>query len=172
MNDTPAAGRLTHAYQRMVERVRAGFEALGKPSDLVRHLESAREKAVELGELTREEAERISDYVQRDLEAAGEHLARGDEQLGVWLRFDLGLIEARLLDLFASAADHTRLALMEFDAEARIMPDHHSGEPTSPGTLVCASCGQRLHFHTISLIPPCPVCHGTSYRRQRSDSVC
>jgi polyhydroxyalkanoate synthesis regulator phasin len=169
MNDTHSAEWLTHAYHRMMERVRAGFEALGKPSQLAHHLESAREKAVELGELTREEATRLSDYVQRDLEDAGEHLARSDEQLGAWLRFDLGLIEERVLELFSAAADHTRLALMELDAEARIAPDYHSGEPVSPGTLVCSSCGQRLHFHTISLIPPCPLCHGTAYRRQHGN---
>ena len=44
---------------------------------------------------------------------------------------------------------------------------YHTGEITGPGTLVCDNCGEELHFHKPSRIPPCPKCKGTSFHRKR-----
>lgn len=158
------------AYERMVERVHAAIRHAGEgrlPS-MQRHFDEARDKAVELGELTREEADRIAAYVQRDVEDAAQFLERGSENLSSWLRFDLQLIEERLWEMFAQVADRTSLELAALREQANAppaTPAYHTGEITGPGTLQCASCAKRLHFHTTARIPPCPRCHRTAFER-------
>ena len=64
--------RLVGAYERMLERVNGALKHAEKTTvPTLRHaLEQAREKAVELEEITREEAERVADYLERDMHDA------------------------------------------------------------------------------------------------------
>ncbi|MEJ2554264.1 MAG: zinc ribbon-containing protein, partial [Gammaproteobacteria bacterium] len=126
-----------------------------------------KEKAVELGELSREEAERIGDYLRRDLEDAGEYLADTGSELSSWLHFDVELVEDRLWEAFTAAADQTKLAYLELAQRAQRASEFHTGEVTTVGTLRCSSCGELLHFHGTGHIPPCPKCHSTRFTRPR-----
>ena len=154
-----------HAYNRMMEQVKTLADHLGY-QNLKHAIQLAKDKAVDLGELSREEAEKIGDYLMRDLEDAGHYLANntGDE-LKDWLRFDLTLIEDRLLEMFALAADKTKLEFMQIAERARRAGEYHTGNITSIGTLQCMSCGELLHFHATSHIPPCPKCRNSVFRR-------
>ena len=160
--------KLVQAYNRMMERVKGLLEQAEKQTvmGLSHSIEAAKDKAVELGELSREEAERIGDYLQRDLEDAGEYLADSGEELGKWLQFDLKLVEERLWEAFTAAADQTKLALLELAQRAQRASEYHTGEVTSVGTLQCTECGELLHFHRTSHIPPCPQCHNTQFARK------
>lgn len=153
-----------HAYNRMMEQVKTLADHLGY-QNLKHAIQLAKDKAVDAGELTREEAEKIGDYLVRDLEDAGHYLADNGGELKDWLRFDLELIEERLLEMFALAADKTKLELMQLAERARRAGEYHTGNITSIGTLECTSCGELLHFHATSHIPPCPKCHGSIFRR-------
>lgn len=168
MNDKQQE-RLIQAYDRMMERVKhltdVAEEKL-RPT-LAEAVEQAREKAVELGEITREEAKTVGEYFMRDMRDLGEYLNETGAELKTWLRIDLELIEARLLDLFASVADKTRVELAKLAERAREATFWHTGEVTGPGTLVCTACGERVHFHKTGHIPPCPKCHGTQFKRVR-----
>lgn len=155
--------KLTEAYNRMLERTRTGMNEAGK--GLQHALDAAMEKASELGELSREEAEKIATYVQRDLEDAAEYINESGTELRDWLRFDLEVVEQALLDLFSTMVDHTREELTRLEMRASAMGEWHTGEITGIGTLQCKSCGEKLHFHHTGHIPPCPKCHGTSFRR-------
>lgn len=159
--------RLVAAYETMLERVDDLMERAEERAmpTLKSALEQAREKAVELNELTREEAQRVADYVERDLKDAADFVAEHGEGFKQWMRFDLQLIEERLLELFIGVADKTRLELERLAERARRATFYHTGEITGPGTLVCATCGKALHFHKAGHIPPCPKCHGTDYKR-------
>lgn len=162
--------RLAEAYERMLERV---DELLGQAEKstiptLRKSLEQARERAVELNELTREEAEKIAGYLERDMQDAAQFLSDTGEQLRAWWQFDLKLIENNLLDMFANVADKTRLELQKLADQAREASYYRTGEVTGPGTLVCTECGKALHFHQAGHIPPCPECRGTRYRRDSS----
>lgn len=175
MSEPSNIQRLIHAYNRMMERVKARMEELEKTEQetlpRLRHgIEYAVEKAVELGELTREEAHLVADYVRRDLEDAGYYMAQSGEDLRAWLRFDMELIEDRLLELFNAAADKTRLEILAFEESAERASHYRTGEVTGPGTLQCESCGELLHFHATSHIPPCPKCHATRFSRKRARS--
>ncbi|HXH03266.1 MAG TPA: zinc ribbon-containing protein [Candidatus Competibacteraceae bacterium] len=162
MSEPVHGNRLIQAYNRMMERLAEWEqEALG------RGLERAVERAVELGELTREEARQVADFVKRDLQAAGRYMARGGRDLAGWLRFDLDLIEERLLDLFRSAADRTKLELLELQEDLEQSVHYRTGEITGPGTLRCEHCGRELQFHATAHIPPCPGCQGSQFERVR-----
>ncbi len=160
--------RLVNAYDTMLERVDDTLHRIedrGVPA--LRHsIDQARERAVELGELTREEAERLGRYIQRDMEDAAHYLAATGEEMRSWIGFDLRLVETRLLDMFASVADQTSLQLRELAERALHAELYRTGEVTGPGTLVCTSCGKQMHFHKAGHIPPCPTCKKTEFRRE------
>ena len=120
---------------------------------------------MELGELTREEAERVAGYLERDLRDAAGFIAETGQQLRDWLRVDLERMGQGALDLFAQVADQTSLQLRNLAERARRAEVYHTGEVAGPGTLVCVQCGKELHFDRPGRIPPCPRCHGTEFRR-------
>lgn len=144
----------------MMQRVRD--EAL---PELKQRIEAAREKAIELGELSHEEAIKIGDWLKRDLHDAADFLAETGSELGNWLRFDIELLEDRLRDLLEETVDHTRIELEAFAERARHADEIHTGEVVSPGTLLCVECSQEIHLHGTSHVPPCPKCHATRFRR-------
>jgi len=162
------SARLVRAYRHMLDRARELLEQETRPS-LHNAIESARRTTVELGELTREEADQVSRYVRRDLHDAGEYLSRTGRELREWAQIDLSLVEQGLLDLFMRAADRTRLEFEAFNRELKSGPPYRSGEMTGPGTLRCTNCGQLMHYHEPGHIPPCPRCHGTDFRRQTDE---
>ncbi|MCP3671876.1 MAG: zinc ribbon-containing protein [Gammaproteobacteria bacterium] len=166
-NNQDPLDRMVVAYENMLQRVDDLLQKAEKTAipTLKKSLEHAREKAVELDELTREEAEKIASYVERDLHDAAGFLHQTGEEFRDWARFDLKLIEGRILDMFASVADKTRLELGRFAEQAREATFYHTGEITGPGTLVCGECGKELHFHKTGHIPPCSGCHGTKFAR-------
>ena len=162
-----ALGHLVAAYEKMLERVHNALDRAEQDTlpTLKRSIEQAREKAVELGELTREEAERVAGYVERDMKDAAGFLGETRQELSDWLQFDLRMIESRLLEMFANVADRTRVELSALAEQARQAAFYHTGEVTGPGTLICRDCGKAMQFHKTGHIPPCPKCHGTKFQR-------
>jgi predicted RNA-binding Zn-ribbon protein involved in translation (DUF1610 family) len=156
------------AYDDMMVRVKTAIEEAEENTlpAIKRHIAKARDTAVELEELTRDEAERIAFFLERDLMDAGRHMAQSGHELGDWLRFDIGLIEDRLLDALLKAADHTRLDMLQFEEDLEEGPSYNTGEVTGPGTLECVSCGTDIRFHATGYIPACPTCGHTVFRRR------
>jgi hypothetical protein len=155
------------AYERMLERAMGEEQQAGDKSGPVLHkvIDAARDKAVELEELSREEAERLSAYLKRDLVDAGEFLADTGEELREWLGFETQLIEDHLLGLFMRAADRTTVELRQLRETAWQASSYSAGEVTGPGTLRCDACGAEQHFHKARRISPCPECHATQFHR-------
>jgi len=170
-NEKPQNEKHVHAYERMLERTREFLSEAGeelKPK-LQHALDAAVEKTTELGELTREEAEKIAEYLKRDLQSASEYLASDEaKELKDWLHMDLDLIEARILDALSLLVDPTKVELALLAEQAQLA-EWHTGEITGPGTLVCTHCGEELHFRKPGHIPPCPKCKGTVFRRKLDD---
>ena len=160
-----AVEKMVEAYETMLERI-SKFTGKAGPA-LGNAIDQARETAVELGELTREEAEKISTYIERDMKDAAEFMVETRQDFQDWFKFDVQLIEARLFDMFASVADQTSIELQQLAERARRASHFTTGEITGPGTLKCTACGELLHFEKAGHIPPCPKCHGTDYQRAR-----
>lgn len=161
------------AYETMLARVVEAVERLAETSaPRVRAaLSQARDRAVELGELTRDEAERISTYLERDIEAAGRYLDRESSDLAGWFRMDRQLLESWLLDAFSSLADRARLDLQQFNQSLQQAGHWRTGEITGPGVLRCQQCGEELHFQQTGHVPPCPVCQGVEFDRTPADGA-
>jgi rubrerythrin len=157
------------AYELMLERTAEGIEHLKKMEqdvepEVAHVLAEAKEKAVELGELTREEADKVAEYLDRDLKAAGSWLADTGEELKDWLGMETALIGDRLLTMFIRAADQTSIELQRL-RERAAAAEYTTGEIAGIGTLVCKSCGELLHFKKAGHIPPCPKCSATKFQR-------
>ena len=170
MSEPSPVEQLIQSYNRMMERAKTRLEELEAAEKdalprLQHSIEHAVEKAVELGELSRQEAQQIGAYLQRDLQDAGHYLATTGKEIGDWLRFDLDLVEDRLLDLFSQAADKTSLDRWQFEETLAEESTYRTGEITGPGTLQCDNCGERLAFHATSPIPVCPKCANTHFSR-------
>ena len=163
------AERLEHAYEHMLERVRDALEEFDEETRprLRQAVARARERAVELGELTREEAEQIGEYISRDLSEAGDFLSRTGRELRDWLRFDIEMLEARLLDMLLGATDRTSSEIAAMRETGVINFRYHTGEIAGPGTLYCEQCEHPLTLKRTGHIPPCAHCHGTEFRRPK-----
>ncbi len=170
MNEPKFDEKLSAAYDRMMTRVHefldnAESEAL---PTLKQRIELARQRAVELREVTSEEADKVAAYVERDLHDAAEYLQRSGKEFSTWLQFDLQQIENRMFELFAKVADRTRFELDKLAIQARSAKQYHTGEITGIGTLYCADCNTQMHFKKTGRIPPCPKCHKTEFKRRPS----
>lgn len=165
--------RLTDAYEDMLEHVHDAMQQTKESAlpGLREYLGEVREKMVELGELTKEEAETISGYIERDIKDAAAYLAETGEQLSEWWRFDVQQVEDRLLEMFINVADQTKLELEKLAEQARAASTYHTGEVTGPGTLICNGCGKEMHFHKTGHIPPCSGCKGTEFRRALEENA-
>jgi hypothetical protein len=149
------------AYEQMLARAEA---AKTQPQPL----EHAKTQAIELGELSVDEAEKIADYLRRDLHSAAHFLSDTEKALADWMRFDLELLEDKFLTLFTGMVDHTRTELDNLAERARQATEWTSGEITT-GTLQCANCGEVLAFYQPTHVPACPNCGGTLFKRMLED---
>ena len=156
-----------NAYDNMMARVKTALEEAEESTlpVVTGFIDKAKETAVELEELTRDEAEKVASYLQRDIQDAGKHLAESGHELGDWLRFDVHQVEDRLLEMLALVADRTRLEMLQFEHDVEEGLAWHAGEITGPGTLACDVCGAEIRFNTTSMIPDCPNCGHTLYHR-------
>jgi hypothetical protein len=84
-----------------------------------RALDGACDGLVSAGEFTAESAERLRQYVRRDL------LQRADSSI-----------------------------------------TFRTGDITSPGTLTCAGCGWKVRLTRTTVLPPCPQCTETAFRKE------
>ena len=161
--------KLIAAYDKMMERVEHFLDTAERQAlpALQKNIDKAKQQAIELKEITKEEAEKIGDYLRRDLHDAAEHLESSGKEISSWFSFDLKLIEDRILDIFVKVADKTRLELAQLAEQAKRAQQYRTGEITSIGTLACQDCDTLLHFKKTSRIPPCPKCHKTSFVRTR-----
>jgi hypothetical protein len=159
--------RLVEGYNRMMEHIRELVDDVeNKAAPTVREaIDSAKQFSTDLGQLTREEADKVGEFIRRDMHDAASYLADSGKEFRDWLNLDLQLIERRVLDMFAGVADKTRLELEGLAQRARAASQYHTGEVVAPGTLECVACNQVMHMHQTAQIPPCPKCHATTFRR-------
>ena len=155
------------AYERLLETAMDDLQGAEEKTGPTLHrlIDKAREKLLAAEEYTEEELEKAGDYLKRDLIDAADYLAETGSDFATWLDFDIELIEDRMKELFAQAADQTTVELLQLKEQAR-RSEYHTGEITGPGTLVCDTCGEKLHFHRVNRIPPCPKCRATRFHRQ------
>lgn len=166
-NESPQEDRLEKAYSEMLKLVAEELEALSDRSSVALNemLENARKKVEAAEHLSKDETEQVMEYVRRDLHDLGAFLESSDSDWRDWLRIDLTLIEAGILNALGSVADRTQVELAALAARAYRVGEWHTGEITGPGELTCLECGGTTHMSRVGRIPPCPHCRHTRFHR-------
>ena len=161
---------LGEAYEKLYEHTAANIHKLKDFSDNGLHqiIEEARDRAVELDELSEVDANKLTQWLKRDLDDALRYLSASGHEIKDWLGFESSLLENELFNMFLETADKTTVELQQFKNNAT-HPEYHTGEITGPGTLTCNECGEKLHFYRAGKIPPCPKCHSTVFHRSISE---
>ena len=179
-----SAHHLITAYNQMMEEMRNAFEQADTSDiSMQKAMTLARDQVVHLGEVSAEEAHEISEYIKRDINDAAEYMMDSSAEFYDWLMLDIEIIERKVMDLFLSVADHTRIELEQFkqkkdrseqpkadQTEIEKIPVYKSGEITCPGTLICESCGTAKAFLSSDEITDCEHCdHHRFIRRQQGN---
>jgi len=92
------------------------------------------------GETTANAFESALDAACNTLVAAGEFTAENAQRLREYLRRDL------------LQRDHPQMTF-------------HTGDITTAGTLTCSGCGWTIRTSRTTVLPPCPQCMETSFRK-------
>src|SRR3569832_2986812 len=94
--------RQLSAYDQMLARVVTRLQQTEHKTRaaLQKSIEAAKDTAVELGELTRDEADLLGAYVRRDHEGVGQYLAKTGEDLKSRIQFVVLFFVLLLLGLF------------------------------------------------------------------------
>lgn len=168
-HDKQDESSLVDAYNQMMARVKEiidNAETNTAPT-LQKAIEQARKQAIHLGEITLEEAEEIGNYIKRDINDAAEYLMETSHEFSEWLMLDIELIEQKVLELFLSVADKTRIELEQLSQPGFDITESEylSGEITGPGTLVCINCEHKIQFSTTDTIPVCHQCLHRAFKR-------
>jgi len=155
------------AYEKMFERAVENMHTVEVKTGSLLHkaVDEAKDKAVELEELSKEDAAKVSGWLKRDLDDALSYLSETGHELKDWLGFEKTLLESATLDLLLKAADKTTVESLLMKEKVRQTFIYKAGEITSAGTLICDQCGEKLHFYKAGKIPSCPRCHGTTFHR-------
>ncbi|NOR42759.1 MAG: hypothetical protein GQ572_05430, partial [Gammaproteobacteria bacterium] len=157
-----SSNHLISAYNQIMKEMRDAFEQ-ADPNDmsLQKSLNLAKDQVVHLGDVTAEEAHEIGEFIKRDINDAAEFMMDSSAEFYDWLLLDIEIIERKVVDLFLSVADHTRVELEQFKTTAlptEQTPLYKSGEITGPGTLICESCGKAKPFLSSDAITDCEKC--------------
>lgn len=139
------ANHLISAYNQMMESMRYAFDnsAVGEMT-LQQALDAARHQAVHAGEVTAEEAYELGEHIKRDINDAAEHMMEASAEFYDWLSLDIDVIERKVMDLFLSVAEHTRVELQQFMGVATEWP-----APSEPPT---ETPSPKLHHDPVRFI--------------------
>jgi hypothetical protein len=179
-----SASHLISAYNLMMKEMQNAFVKTN-PVDmsLQKALEMAKHQAIHLGEVSAEEAHELSKYIKRDINDAAEYMMETSAEFYDWLMLDIEVVERKVMDMFLSVADHTRIELEQFKQEKTSStlspaeqnsknqpPLYKSGEITGPGTLICERCGEVNPFISSDEITDCKKCGNSYFIRRQHDS--
>ncbi len=109
------AKHLTSAYNQMMKSMRETFEQdEANNLSLQNVLDLAKYQAVHRGDLSSEEAFEIGECIKRDINDAAEYMMETSTEFYDWLMLDIDTIERKVIKLFLTVADYTRLELELF----------------------------------------------------------
>lgn len=157
----PEENEDVHLYQRLADRASELLQDGRKTVDEA--LKKAGEEISAGGDFTREQADKIGNYIRRDLSAVGRKLKKSRDTVITAAephRLAAG-VQSGLAKLLNTAAD----TLSGFADRSEKVLEFHTGEVTSPGTLTCKACDKELRLKATVRIPPCPSCHKTVFRK-------
>ncbi len=148
-------------YEKIITRTE---ELLGgSRKNLDEALKRAGDDLSSAGSFTREQAEKISSFIKRDIQHAVDNAGKGKENVKDAVAPQR--IAAGAQSIFSKILSNTADTLSNWAKKSEQQLEYKTGEITSPGTLTCKECGEKIHMKKTGKIPPCPKCHHTFYRK-------
>ncbi len=152
-------------YDRFAEKSRELFEKGQEKGEVAweKAMEVAHEQMVVAGEFTAEQGEVFKKYLRRDLE----HTVTDMKNLGVSAKEYLNpaRLGAGALSTLSKLMHATGDALLSLSEKTEAVLLYKTGEVTMAGTLTCSSCGHSIQFKKTTVVPACPKCQGTTFRK-------
>jgi len=145
-------------YEKLASRTAELLEEGKKTFDEA--LKRAKEELAAAGDFSREQVDRLGEYVRRDLKENADKARQAVKKAVVPQRLAAG-VQSAFSRILASAAE----TLTELAERSEKSLEYKTGEITSPGTLTCKACEAEMHMTKTTRIPPCPKCHKTVFRK-------
>jgi Zn finger protein HypA/HybF involved in hydrogenase expression len=145
-------------YEKLASRTADLLEEGKKTFDEA--LKRAKEELAAAGDFSREQADRLGEYVRRDLRQNADKARDAVKKAVEPQRLAAG-VQSAFSRILTSAAE----TLSELAQRSEKSLEYKTGEITSPGTLTCKGCDAEMHMTKTSRIPPCPKCHKTIFRK-------
>ncbi len=123
-------------------------------------LKKAKEELSAAGDFSREQADKLGEYVRRDLKENADKAKEAVKKAVEPQRLAAG-VQSAFSRILTSAAE----TLTELAERSEKSLEYKTGEITSQGTLTCKECDAEMHMTKTTRIPPCPKCHKTIFRK-------
>lgn len=123
-------------------------------------LKKAKDELASAGDFSREQADRMGEYVRRDLKQNADKAREAVMKAIEPQRLAAGA-QSAFSRILTSAAE----TLSELAERSEKSLEYRTGEITSAGTLTCKECEAEMHMTKTTRIPPCPKCHKTVFRK-------
>ena len=145
-------------YEKLATRTADLLEEGKKTFDEA--LKKAKEELASAGDFSREQADRLGEYVRRDLRQNADKASEAVKKAIEPHRLAAGA-QSAFSRILTSAAE----TLTELAERSEKSLEYKTGEITSSGTLTCKECEAEMHMTKTTRIPPCPKCHKTVFRK-------
>ncbi len=161
MTDNKYPNEDVSLYEKLVASTERLLDTGRKNVDEV--LTKAKDELAAAGDFTREQAEKVSAFVERDLQHTIEHMNRA--KMSFKEAVDPNRIAAGAQSVFAKILSNSAETLKDWADKSERNIQFKTGEITSAGTLTCKNCGEDIHMKKTDRIPPCPKCHHSMFRK-------
>lgn len=156
------------AYDRILDRLRGSLDDAGLTTweSLQARIREVVELEMAAEEMTRDELDLLSAYVERDLKSLGYYAHETGEGIAAWLHFDLNVLEQTLIKRLWDLADQTRVQhelLREQLSHSET--EYVAGEVSLPGLFRCSQCGEEQRLLKTSHLQPCARCSAVLFER-------
>lgn len=145
-------------YEKLASRTADLLEEGRKTFDEA--LKKAKDELSSAGDFSREQADKLGEYVRRDLK---ENADKAKE--AVIKAVEPQRVAAGVQSVFTRILTTAAETLTELAERSEKSLEFKTGEITSPGTLTCKECDAEMHMKKTTRIPPCPKCHKTIFRK-------
>ena len=126
-------------------------------------IEKAKAEMVAAGEFGSEQGERLKTSLIRDLQATRDAAVEMGKTAGEVL--EPHRVAAGIQSSLAKILDTVSDTLEEWGNKLESGLDYKTGEITTPGTMTCKECGNKMKMSNTGRIPPCHKCKGTKFRK-------
>lgn len=148
-------------YEQIIERTEELI--VNGRKNLDEALKKAGEEITSVSSFTREQSEKIADFVKKDIQHAVDSAGKARENLKEAV--DPKRVAVGAQSFFSKILSSTADTLNQWARKSEQQLEFKTGEITSPGTLTCKNCEEQLHMKKTTRIPPCPKCHKTHFRK-------